>query len=298
MQFKKIVTILDKPKHAQSALDLTCRLREQADSDVELLSFCWSSLIGERTALNADERKQIKARMVKQRREWLQALLAGRQLNDTDVRARAIWTHDIAHWMADHTKENPTDLVIKSAHPSQTLLHTPLDWELLQTCPVPVLLTTTTAARPSPKKQRNVLAAIDLRHTDRRHQRLNQKVLQAANDYAQLIGAKLHCVSAVEVSTVLKDLDIVDPREVQRRLLRQSQEELRALLKPYDIPKTRQHFPIGKAGLAVNQVARKLKTELLVVGTNAKRARVRLGLGNSAQRILARAATDVLAVTP
>ncbi|MFK7912454.1 MAG: universal stress protein [Pseudomonadales bacterium] len=299
MQFQNLLTVLDKPKHAQSALDLTMALQERNDATVELLSFCWNPLIGERTALAAEERRMIKSKTIKQRKDWLRALMAGRQLNDAAITSKAVWTDEIATWVTDYAGEQKADLIIKSSHPSQTLLHTPLDWELLRKSPVPVLLTN--AKKPSKKgkqKTKIVLAAIDLRHQDKRHQRLNERVVAAANDYATLIGAKLACVSAIEVSTVLKDLDVIDPKRVQRRLLAQNKDALQKLLAPYDIPKSRQHFPIGKAGLAVNQIARKLGAELLVVGTNSKRLSSRLGLGNSAERILSRAATDVLAVTP
>lgn len=299
MQFQKLLTILDKPKHAQTALDLTLDLNARNDAQVELLSFCWSPLIGERTALGAEERLAIKSKSVKHRKDWLRALMAGRQLSDSAIANRVVWTDQIATWIADYSAKQKADLIIKSAHPSQTLLHTPLDWELLRTSPVPVLLTNAKkSSRASKRQPKVVLAAIDLKHDDKRHQRLNQRVVAAANDYATLIGAKLACVSAIEVSTVLKDLDVIDPKRIQRQLLAKNRDALQQLLEPYGIPKSRQHFPIGKAGLAVNQIARKLNAELLVVGTNSKRLRAHLGLGNSAERILSRAVTDVLAVTP
>ena len=299
MQFQNLLTVLDKPKHPQCALELTLALQERSDATVELLSFFWNPLINQRAALTAEERRAIKSKTVKQRKDWLRGLMEERQLNDAAITSRAIWTDQIAAWVTDYAGEQKADLIIKSAHPSQSLLHTPLDWEILRRSPVPVLLTSANKpSRPKKRKQKVVLAAIDLRHQDKRHQRLNERVVAAANDYANLIGAKLACVSAIEVSTVLKDLDVIDPKRVARQLLAQNKDALQSLLAPYGIPKTRQHFPIGKAGLAVNQIARKLGAELLVVGTNSKGLSSRLGLGNSAERILSRSITDVLAVTP
>ena len=46
-----------------------------------------------------------------------------------DVSVEVQWTEDIAGWVSENATE---DLVIKSAHHSKTLTHTPLDWQLLR----------------------------------------------------------------------------------------------------------------------------------------------------------------------
>ena len=171
------------------------------------------------------------------------------------------------------------------------LLH---HWERLRPGQVPVLHASTRTRKPAGR----VLAAIDLRHTDRTHQRLNRKVLAAADRFAAIYGAELHCVSALEISNVLRDLDIIDERETKKRMLQKSQDVLAELLGPYDVKKSHRHFPVGKVGQAVTQVARKLNADLLVVGSCAHRVRQFVGLGNSAERILSRTTCDVLAVHP
>ena len=74
--------------------------------------------------------------------------------------------------------------------------------------------------------------------------------------------------------------------------------ELERLLKPYHIPKSRVHMPVGKVGKVVAQTARKLKADVLVVGSFTHRAKQLAGLGNSAERIVTKAVCDVLAVHP
>ena len=159
---------------------------------------------------------------------------------------------------------------------------------------MPLLLTTTRTRRRSG----NVLAALDLRSKGRVHTKLNRAVLDAAHSYAAATGAKVHCVYVIEVSQVLKDLDAIDPDAVRRRAIEKSRERLNDLLKPYAVPKTRIHLPTGRVGHSVAGTAHKVKADLLVMGTAAHRARQMVGLGNSAERVLARAPCDVLAVHP
>jgi universal stress protein E len=186
------------------------------------------------------------------------------------------------------------DLVLKSVHHSKTLMHTPLDWQLLRQCPVPVFV----AAARKRKPTGNVLAALDFRHNDKRHHAMNRRVLDAAQQFAQMSGAKLHCVTVVEFSRVLRDLDIIDTRKVRRQAREKNRERMQALLEPYDVAKSRIHMPLAKVGQGVAGVARKIGADLLVVGTSSRRSAGEVLLGNSAERILTKAPCDVLAVPP
>ena len=115
---------------------------------------------------------------------------------------------------------------------------------------------------------------------------------------AELYDAKVHVVFAVEISQVLRDLDIVSESVSKKKIVGKVTPELDRLVRPYNIPKARIHMPVGKVGRVVTQTARKLKADVLVIGSLAHRAKQAAGLGNSAQRILTKAACDVLAVHP
>ena len=173
-------------------------------------------------------------------------------------------------------------------------MHMPLDWALLQRCPAPLLLTTHKSQNPSGR----IIAAIDLRHHDAVHMRLNRKVLDAADHFAKLSNAKVHCICVIEFSKVLKDLDIIDVAAHKRAFVNHQKDTLTELVEPYGIRQSRLHFPTGKVGERVNQLSHKLNADLLVVGTHARRVKERIGLGNSAERILSKARCDVLAVPP
>jgi len=152
------------------------------------------------------------------------------------------------------------------------------------------------------RKARNnpgpVLAALDFKHSDAKHRRLNSKVLQAAHDYAALLGVPVHVVFAIETSQVLRDLDITDAQVSKKKVLQKIQPVVDRTLAAYDISKSRTHFPVGKAGQVVNTRARDLRCEVVVVGASVHKLQQSLGLGNTAERILTKASTDVLVVQP
>ncbi|XOV83364.1 MAG: universal stress protein [bacterium] len=289
MDIQKIITVLDKPKHDQVAWRRTLALQKASGAAAEVVSFAWNVMCESSSGLSADERRQLRHSLVQARKTWLQDLVAGHE-----VRSRVIWTQDIARWVIEEAAKQQPDLVVKTVHKSGSVVHTPIDWQLLQDCPAPVLLTT------KGRKRTNgvVLASIDPRATDTRHRHLNCNVLEAAHRFAALHNAEVHVVFAVELSKVLLDLDVVDERASKKKVVDKVTPELNRLLAPYKMPRARIHMPVGKAGAVVAQTARQLKADTLVVGTYAQRARRAVGLGNTAQRIVTRSVCDVLAVHP
>jgi universal stress protein E len=290
MDLNNITTILDKPKHDQVAWRRALELQELSGARMQAVSFLWNAMCEHSSALSAADRKKLRHGLIEERKAWLTGMTGDRR----GVKARTIWSNDIAGWIADEVAKKAPDLVVKTVHKSGSLVHTPTDWELLRTCPVPVLLTSKRRGKPSG----NIVASLDLRSVDAKHRHLNCRVLEAAHSMAALHGAKVHVIFAVEISQVLRDLDIVKDSVSKQKIVEKITPELERLLKPYAIPKGRVHMPIGKAGSVVAKVSRRLNADQLVIGTYAHRAKDALGLGNTAERIVTKAVCDVLAVHP
>lgn len=290
MKLASMLTILDRPEHPQTALKRTLKLQQSANADVEWVSFCWNSVYEDRNLFDAKQRRELRHESVEQIKDWQRQQLK----SVTKPKTRTIWRKDIAPWVRDHVIDHPVDLVIKSSRTPGVTGHSVTNLELLRSCPSPVML-----VRPGKQKgSGNVMAALDLRSQSAKHRRLNVRVLAAAHHMAKLYGGKVHCVFAIEVSQVLRDLDLINPAKQKKRIVAQCRPELDALLAGYDMPKSRIHQPVGKAGQVVNQAAKNIKADLLVVGSYAQRTRQLIGLGSTAERLLTRAPCDVLAVHP
>ncbi|MXY04629.1 MAG: hypothetical protein F4171_14545 [Gammaproteobacteria bacterium] len=291
-----MLVIMDKPKHPQTALKRALALQDATAARVEAVSFCWHPMAAALDVLEVEQRRAIRDALLKKRKAWLRQCVDDAQGGKAggEITRKAVWTDDIAGWTTRAVEKRGIDLVVKSVHYSRTLLHTPLDWQLLRSCTAPVLLT---SARRR-KTAKVVLAALDLSRLDRAHQHLNGMVLASAQAFAERTGAELHCAYVIELSEVLRDLDVIDARQARKKAVATVSEALEGLVAPYGIAKSRRHFPIGKVGQSLQFLASKLKAELLVVGTAAHPIRQTLGIGNSAERVLSRAACDVLAVRP
>lgn len=290
----KILVVMDKPKHEQIAFRRAMTLHKDAGARLDLRAFAYHPMFDQADVFETRQRHAIKKEIMRQRTEWLrgQVLDAGGVFEDLTL--KTIWSKNIAQWVSDEARKGDYDLVIKTAHRSRSATHTPLDWVLLRDCPSPLLL----AVEPRWPKKTKVIAALDLNRDDAAHRLLNTKVLDAAQQIADLHNGTVHCVYAIEVSQVLADLDLISPRKIAKEARERATVMLTELTAPYDIPKSRIHMPLGKVGSAVNSVASKIKADLMVMGTTARKGVKGMVIGNSAERVLMKARGDLLALKP
>ena len=287
MSFDNLLVVLDKEKHQQSALKRALQLA-QSGAVIRPVSFIWNGLAENRNAYDSKQRRAIKQDILQHHRAWLGRLSSERP----DMpKVKVVWGHDLDTWIGQNC--DGIDLVVKTAHKSRSG-HSALDWQLLNSCPAPLLL----VGHKRVRRPRTILAALDLAHDDRQHRRLNCKVLDTACELAGMTDAQVNVVNVTEVSQVLSDLDVVNVAEVRKRVAAQAQPHLGALVRTYDIKAKQVHQPVGRVGHAIAQTARDLNADLLVVGSCVHRFKQAIGLGNSAQKILTRAPCDILAVHP
>lgn len=294
MDIKSVMVVMARPKHVQVAFKRAREIQQATGAHLRLVAFCWNAMSEQADVFDVGQRREMKKEIMRVREAWLSDQVQDAGLGAADVSIEVQWTDDIAEWVSANALSSKCDLVLKSVHHSRTLTHTPLDWQLLRQCAAPVFI----AAARRRKPTGNVLATLDFRHTDRKHQTMNLRVLEAAHSFAEMSGAKLHCVNVVEFSEVLRDLDIIDTRKVRREAVEKIGGLMQALVEPFGVAKSRTHMPLGKVGQMVATTARKINADLLVVGTSARRGPGAMLLGNSAERILMKAPCDVLAVHP
>jgi len=288
---KNILVIVDKPKHEQGALRRALRLQAQTGANLHLKSFIYHAHVASGNAFTTKQRSNIRRGLMEQQHDWL--MTQGNSASDTgEITREVVWSSDIAAWTDNYLSKHPQDLVVKGVNKTESIIHTPLDWELLRTCPAPLLLC---AGLPQKTKPR-ILAAIDMNRNKGRQKKLNKKVLSAAAQFAKINSAELHCVYTIEISQVLKDLGIIQPRIHAREVKKQVLPELEAILEPFGVPANRIHMPVGKVGKTVSKIASKINAQLLVLGTSGRSGVGALVLGNSAEKVLQKSHCEILAI--
>lgn len=196
------------------------------------------------------------------------------------------------------------DLVMKVAEGPvrglQQRLFGSTDQHLMRKCPCPVWL-----FRPSHSERfQSVLAAVDVEGADR--DGLNARVVQLASSLAVREGAELHLVHAWSVygeillrrpgrgigEELLKEL-LVDTRRARQERLK---ELARAEAVAESAPKL--HLVKAAAPLGIRLTARRVKADVVVMGTLSRAGVQGFLIGNTAEAVLSQLNCAVLTVKP
>lgn len=288
---RTILVVLDRPGGEQWALQRGRALAIATGAHLHLASFCWLALAENDQVFDTHQRLALQKGALNERRRWLDGVVLDAGLTAADVSTEVVWTKDIASWVAEQANAGKADLIVKSVHRhSGTLLHTPLDWQVLRTAGKPVWFATRAPAAGA------ALASIDLEHGDGKHQLMNQRVLDATQYFARVLDVPAHGVHVVETTGFPDSLEGYEVEVLAADAELRSRELLEALVKPYGVEPAHVHLAVGHLGPALAEVIGKTAADVLVVGTGARGPIGTFLLGNSAELILAAAPCDVLAI--
>ena len=234
----------------------------------------------------------LRARVVAECRERVEALARNLAARGLDVTAKAVWDHPLDEAIARHAREEHADLVVISpASPEHGLTHG--EWRVVATCPAPVLV----VRRATDAKYAHVVAAVDPFHAHAKPADLDLAILAQARELATLNGATL---TAVHCFTPLESLG-ADPANARGRetgvdARRAALEQLAAQA---GLPRSAARLEIGTPpDVALQRLAESGEADLIVLGALARGRLKDWLIGSTAERVLHRSGADVLAVKP
>ncbi len=260
--------------------------------DAEVVAFTYVSF--KHLKVDDEQGAKIRQQLVEDRREEIQARIDKHRREDQKASLKVVWDKDIVGWVKRQCARSKYDYVVKTGRRSETLVHTSTDWQLLRECPAPVMIV-------SDKKWHRtqpVLAALDLSTKLRAKKHLNHEILGHAKHLAEALGVDLHIISAIEIPTLLADLDLVDPSAYVREARESMAPNIRSLSKMHDVPEADFDSKRGPVYGVIASRAADVRAQVVVMGTvGRKGVKARL-LGNTAEEVLRHLKTDVITLKP
>ena len=217
------------------------------------------------------------------------------------VHVAADWDYPVHEALVRQARRIGADLVVAHAHAGPRLapwlLHL-TDWELLRTCPQPVLIVKSNRVWQKPR----VLAAIDPVHAFAKPAGLDAEILKAAQQVCLALEGTLHAMHAyLPVHERHPQMMGVGSR-ILARIARASEARARLAfereLRGSRIAPTRRHLRWGPPTEAIPRTARALRAGIVVMGAVSRSGLRRIVIGNTAERILGDLTCDVLVVKP
>ena len=294
MKLDHILVIADRDDPEQPALRAALALIPAATVRVRVVGFVYEQAADEPGVLSEKAAATLKDALVLDKQQSLDRSVAALQLDPGRVRVEAVWAKDLVDWTVEAVAHDGIDLVVKSGNRSESLFYTPSDWHLLRRSPAPVLI----IGAKLRKRNRRILAAVDAASTYPVQIALNRKVLAAAAQLGALSNAQVYVAHVISVSVVAKDLDLIDAVAVEREQRAKLGPELAALAAEFGIPAQNIVIKLGPPDRVLVSIAAELKVDIVVMGTVGRTGVAGKVIGNTAEQVLQRLRTGMLALRP
>lgn len=287
----KILIVADREKSA-IATSRGLELADKLGHSAEVVAFAYSPLTG--VPGGESGRAEARQAILDARRKEVEERIKNCATAGQKVALKVVWMKDIHSWITKRATSVQFAAVVKTSHATGTFTHTSTDWHLLRECPAPILL----VAENKWHRTRPVLAALDLDTNKRSKRKLNEAILHSAIELSTALGVEMKIISALEVPTLLADLDIVDPRSYAKERREELMPHLKALAKTFDIPEKEFVTKRGPVDKVIHSQAAKVRAQIVVMGTVGRQGIKAKLMGNTAESVLRHLRTDVLALKP
>ena len=260
--------------------------------DADVVAFTHAPL--KQLKLGAAEQGRIKQRLLDDRENIVQKRIDKHAQSGQKVSLKVVWEKNIDRWVHRQCSAGKYLGVVKTGNRSENLVHTSTDWQLLRECPAPVLL----VSEKKWHRVKPVLVTLDLASDVATKKKLNSKVLGHGKALAEALGVDLEIITAIEIPTLLSDLDLVDPIAYVKEAREGMQAAIRKLSAEHGIPEKAFRQKRGPIEKVITSHAAKVRAQIVVMGTVGRTGVKARLLGNTAEKVLRHMRTDVLAIKP
>ncbi|NVK41471.1 MAG: universal stress protein [Oceanospirillaceae bacterium] len=268
--FKHLLAVLNPASTDQVALRRAAGLARQNSGKITALLTADETGVGFRASIDA-QLQQLRDQGV-------------------DVRLHVSTEKDLLRAVLLCQHRHGCDLTVKTPQPHSLSdsLFTSLDWKLLRSHSAPVLQVRSEVH----DAQAPVLVAVEARSADTEHRELSKHILEQAQWLAKRQQSPLHLFSAHPAPMQ----DPMHPEQDPEQQARDYRDACLELAGHYGIPEQRVHVAAGPAELLIPEFATRLGARLLVLGTVARAGLRGVLLGNTAEQVLEKVATDILVI--
>jgi universal stress protein E len=241
------------------------------------------------------------------RREQLEKLAARIRKHGIDVDVAADWDYPPYEAIIRKAQRISADLLVvenhhgagqgPSKHPARWLLAY-TDWELLRTCPIPVLLVKNRRLYHRPR----VLAAVDPSHAYAKPSNLDRQILRAGAQLVHALHGELHALHVfhppLAMMPAMPDGPLVDMDAGYEEFEQVARRKLERQVDGFDVKRSHCHLVLGRPNEAIPRTAKRERSAIVAMGVVSRSGLKRFFIGNTAEFVMDAITSDILVVKP
>ncbi|HEX2493683.1 MAG TPA: universal stress protein, partial [Steroidobacter sp.] len=295
-RINNILVIVDPTATEHPAIEKATVLAAKLNARLELFVCDTKAAREARMALHA--RMQPGRPFLLDVKEALESLARPLRDRGLDVTAETECDDPLHVGLVSRAKRTSADLVLKDTHHhslARRTFMTNTDWNLIRSCPVPLMLT---KAKPWAAHPR-VLAAIDPGHANDKPAALDQRILDHAAALCKALDGELHVFHAYVPIAVIAAATggtppmalSISPEELAIEEATK-RKDLLQLVAPYGVGPAHIHLEVGSPGELIPRAAETLNADVVVMGAVSRSGLKRMFVGATAEDALERLPCD------
>ncbi len=294
-QYQRLLLIADPQMRHSPALQRAVALARQSGAALHILALV--EPLSTLTLLDRVAQQQLHQEYLQALESWLKDETGLLRSQGMQATFEVLKSDQPLAEILQHAEELPADLLIKDLQHESALKRafvTPLDWQLLRDCPVPVHLLGA-AGHALPRK---VVAAVDLLAASADNATLNRRVIAQALALALQCDAELHLLHSYDLSTAyLAEAGAVVSAwaDLVEQWQSSLQQAFNALAEEHGVPSERRHFIQGQPIHTLAEFAASNQVDVLVMGRVQRQGLGRL-VGSTTEHLLYRSPCSILAI--
>ncbi|NUU36902.1 universal stress protein [Pseudomonas sp. C2B4] len=299
-QTQRLLLIAPSAMTRTPAFDRAAALALAMHLPLHIMAFDYSQTLAIAGLFAPEQFDRARDGYLQTHRQWLANQAGLMNKHGVEVTSEVVWVQHPFEVILHFINEMPLALIIKDAQEESALkrvFFTPLDWQLLRDCPVPVHLVTT----PLNPRPRNVLAIIDVLRDEDQDPVFNDRIIDAAAKLAAVCEAGLELLHVYDwTAEYVKDMGFAAlplATGIYEMSGTAQQEAFAATAERHGVPAERRHFKEGAPVASICKFVADHGTDVIVMGTVQHKGLSKL-LGTTAEQLLHRAPCSVLAIKP
>jgi len=302
----RILAVIDPTTDAQPALARAAMLARRCGATLELFICDFDPSLSGQPFFDTDKLRQLREEFLAERLEYLEDAADDLRAGGLTVETHVHWDNPLYRGIVRRVTESAPDLVVKDTHYHTTLrrtLFTNTDWNLIRTCPAPILLAKGGDWPAVPR----IVAALDPGHLGDKPAALDHDILDWGELFAARMGGELHAAHAffpaalLAATTTMAGMPLVSgvtAAEIVATERGRIAGVLAEIVATHAVDPSRVHLEQGSAADVLPRITESLAASLLVMGAVSRSRLQEIFLGSTAERVLDRIGCDVLVVKP
>ena len=289
---RKILVVADKEKTQQRAFQHGLEIAKNTAASIEFVGFVYAAGVDSSEILTDEEKRKIRNSYMDEKQKEMDDYLASVDLNGINVNTDVVWEKAFEQWVVARCLQKSFDMVFKSGNRSESFLYTPSDWQLMRSCPEPIMI----VGDSHWKDGGVVLAALDLGSSSEKNLTLNENIIRTTLKFAEATNSKVHACYSMAISKALSRLDSVDPIAYEEKMKEKIDPLIRKILDDAGLDRSRLHIVSGNPASEICRISEAVAADVVVLGNKSSRSvRGRL-MGNTAENVLHKISADVIVV--